>query len=474
MAAKRLAAEDADLRAEIELRDGLTQYEQGEQVQAGQLFESAANLSPRLRQVSTFNSALAWLNQGNFERFWGDYSAFSDAHGDDISRAELRLEEGLVQARRQQPAAAETLKRFLQEFPGSPREAEAHLALAELVFNPDQKNASPQVIEQAGTYLQAANAVPTSPDTATHTEYFEIFLKDAETPRDDEKVISLAQDFCRYHADSPLYPEVLMKLAQVYYRREDFAHAENHFIALAKQQFAQLPVGPYAETALFLAGRSAMGMGALVAGAVDRALDHFEKVARAGGPLKLYARQEQAAIKQSTGHEDEAIRLYDNILESDPDPELREAALCGKGNNLRFLGTKGDTQKLEQAVSVFDRLAALPNVSPEWRNQALYNKAKTLEVLIHNDESPDRHAEVLETYYDILEKTAAAHDHEYFWYYKAGFDAAAIFEEQAKQDPTRWKQAIAIYEKMVKFGGPRTPEAAARIKHLRLEHFISD
>ena len=347
----------------------------------GSFSRAPQNCSPRLRQVSTFNSALAWLNQGNFERFREDYDAFTAAQGDDISRAELRLEEGLVQARRAQPAAAETLRRYLQDFPGSPREAEANLALAELVFNPDQKNASRQAIEQAANYLQAANALPTSPETITHSEYLEIFLKDAETPRDDEKVISLAKDFCRFHADSPLYPEVLMKLAQVYFRREDFADAEDEFIKLADQQASQLPVGPYTETALFLAGRSAIGMGALVAGAVDRALDHFDKVARAGGPLKLYARQEQAAIKQSTGHEDEAIRLYDNILESDPDPELREAALCGKGNNLRILGTKGDAQKLEQAVSVFDRLATLPNVAPEWRNQALYNKAKTLEVL---------------------------------------------------------------------------------------------
>jgi tetratricopeptide (TPR) repeat protein len=198
--------------------------------------------------------------------------------------------------------------------------------------------------------------------------------------------------------------------------------------------------------------------------AVDRALAFFEQVInKRDGTLKLYARQEQAAILQRTGHENEAVALYDVILSAQPPPdaELRQAALCGKGDNLRALGGK-DPKKLEAARAVFEELAALPGVLPVWRNQALYKKAKTLEQLGRNDEAVD-------TYYDVLEKSATPGEHEYFWYYKAGFDAAHIFEQSAQ-----WKSALGFYEKMAKFGGPRAGEAAAKVRQIRLEHFIWD
>ncbi len=461
-AAKRLAGGDSDLRGEIEFRDGLVQYERGEQVIAAQLFESAGKLSPRLHPAATFNAALAWLNQEHFDKFREACRQMTAQTGGEDAAGELLLEEGLTHARNGDPQAESVLKTFLRDHPGHRREGEAHLALAELSFAAAQSGARASGYAEAAEYLQVANTVPLSPDVAAHSDYLAVFMTDSQPQRDDEKVISLARAFVSKYSQSPLLPEVLMKLGEVYFRREDFANAETQFAALAKEQSSHKPPGPYAETALFLAGRSATGLGALSPGAIDRALGYFEQVARGNGPLKLYARQEEASIKQSTGHETEAINLYDVILSSDPDPELRQAALCGKGNNLRMLGKKGDREQLEAAVKVFDQLANLADVTPEWRNQALYNKARTLELL----HGPDA-GEVLDTFYAVLEKTASHQDREYFWYYKAGFDAAHIFEDSAE-----WGQAIGVYRKMVKFGGPRAAEAEARIKLLQLEHFI--
>ena len=60
-----------------------------------------------------------------------------------------------------------------------------------------------------------------------------------------------------------------------------------------------------------------------------------------------------------------------------------------------------------------------------------------------------------------------AAEREYFWFYKAGFDAARTFEQQEN-----WKSAVGIYQKMAKAEGPRTAEAQGRMRQLRLEHFI--
>ena len=100
-------------------------------------------------------------------------------------------------------------------------------------------------------------------------------------------------------------------------------------------------------------------------------------------------------------------------------------------------------------------------MSAVWRNQALYKKAKALEQL-------GRQEEALATFYDVLNAPAPA-EHEYFWFYKAGFDAARTYEKQEN-----WKSAIGIYEKMVKLEGPRTAEAQGRLRQVRLEHFIWD
>jgi len=481
-AALRLS-HDTDLRAEIELRAGLDHYQQGERVLAAQLFESAAKRTPRLQQVATFDAALAWLNQPNFDRFQDEYRVFTSRNPEDPLRSDLVLERGLVEARNGDPRAEESLKRFLREFPSHAREAEARLALAELAYVSasrigktligtaaadslafaGQQRAFQAAWHQANEYLQVANTSPQTAETQAHSQYLAIFLADSEQPRDEEKVISLAREFLREYRESPLSAEVRMKLAQIYFRRGDFANSETQFATLANEQmkepYQESAPGPYAETALFLAGKSAMQL--INAGAVDRAFGFFERVIKRNGKLKLYARQEQAILQHNLGHETEAVALYDVILSADPpaDPELRQAALCAKGDSLRAMGAS-DSAKLQEAIGVFDHLANLSDALPQWRNQALYKKAKTLEQLGRNDEA-------LDTYYDVLQRTATHGDREYFWYYKAGFDAAHVFEEQEQ-----WKPAIGIYEKMAKLNGPRTPEAQARVRRLRLEHFI--
>jgi tetratricopeptide (TPR) repeat protein len=248
-----------------------------------------------------------------------------------------------------------------------------------------------------------------------------------------------------------------MKLGEVYFRVEDFANAETQFAQLVEDE----PTSPYAEKALYLAGQSAMRLG-MNANALDRALAFFDRVVKRDGPLKLYARQEQAIAQSRGGREAEAIALYDIILSAQPapEPELGFAALCGKGDNLAALG-RHDPKSLEKAVAIFDQLAVAPNVTAFWRNQALYKKGKTQVQL-------GRTAAALSAYNDVLEKSGGS-EREHFWSSKAGFDAGAILEQQRQ-----WRGAIGIYSKLAALGGPRALEADARVKQLRLDHFVWD
>jgi tetratricopeptide (TPR) repeat protein len=440
-------APDGDALAEAEIAAGRLHFRQREYVLSANMFRSAAGHSERLWQTAMFNAALAWLNQGNFDKFIEDYKQLSARFPEGNFRRDLLLEEGLLQARSGDPRARESLRIFIRDFPDHARVAEARLALAEICFLSSD-------FSGAGNYLRAVNATPQSIGTSDRAEYLALFLADAAEPRDEQKVIAACRKFILERGKSSLLPEVRMKLGQIYFRGEDFANAQTQFELLA----AESPGTPYAEMALYLAGKSAMQ--SMNSGATDRALELFEEVKKLNGPLKLYALQQQALIKSRLGLESEAVILYDNILGSKPDADLKFAALCGKGDDWFSTGSN-DPKALDQAIVVFDELSKDPDATPFWRNQALYKKGKCLE-------KQNKQAEALTVFYDVLGgQPGTGEEPDYFWYYKAGFDTARMLETQEQ-----WKSAIGIYKKMAAVNGPRSKEAGERATQMRMEHFI--
>jgi hypothetical protein len=80
----------------------------------------------------------------------------------------------------------------------------------------------------------------------------------------------------------------------------------------------------------------------------------------------------------------------------------------------------------------------------------------------------NQHAEALAAFYRIVEDEGRlGKQREFFWYYKAGFNAARLLEQQEQ-----WKPAAAVYEKLAFAGGGRSDEAKSRLNRLRLEHFL--
>ncbi|HYR59078.1 MAG TPA: tetratricopeptide repeat protein, partial [Chthoniobacteraceae bacterium] len=292
-------------RGEIELRRGLVLFQQRQYLLAVNEFQRAALHSPKLRDNATYDAALAALFQQNYDRFLGEYIKLTTNTPDSPLRPGLILEEGLMQARAADPRAEETLQLFRTHFPLSSRQPEARLALAELAYQAGRTS-------EAAEYLRVSN--PSAEDSATseRREYLEIFLVEADAASGKDKVIARANEFIRNHPKSALLSEVRMKLGQIYFNSGNLAAAETQFVTLAQES----PASEHAETALFLAGQSAMQ--SINPGAVDRALKLFDEVVKRNGPLKLYARQQQAIVQAKLGHENEAVTLYDAILSAQP------------------------------------------------------------------------------------------------------------------------------------------------------------
>jgi thioredoxin-like negative regulator of GroEL len=410
-------------------------------------FEQIARFPSPWTKIALFNASTGWLQLGNHARFLADYSELEKVGGDEKARADLRLEEGLMQAAKGDEKAAKSLQQFIHDFPKNPRTSEALVSLAELAFH-----ASPPRLDEARKYLTRAAESPT-PAAAERGDYLNIWIEES-ADGNEAKVIELAKRFLEQHGTSPFAPEVRMKLAELYYQRQDFANAQTQFELIAQQT----PDNSLGEKALFFAAESAMS--SMGEHSLDRAIVLFDQVVRQNGPLRWAARNEQAVIERKLGKPKDALALYDEVLKSDAgSPEKREA-MCGKGDIFFEMGTT-DPSNYQRAIDIYDQLASDKDERIHWRNQALFKKGLCLE-------KKSERATALATFYKILEEDARPdRRRELFWYYKAGFNAARLLEEDSK-----WESAAAIYEKLAAAGGNRSEEAKARLTNLRLEHFL--
>lgn len=439
------AATQTDLRAEIEMASASAHFKAGEFLLAAAVFRSAGEHSPALTERARFNTALSWLHQGNYARFDEEYRDFSQLFPTSPLRPDLMLEEGLLRARQGNAHAEVALQQFIRAFPDNARVPEAWLTLAELRH-------ARKDLQGAGTFLKVVNESPAPTKTAEQSDYLAIFVADAATPPSEEQVIALCRTFIERHPASARLAEVRMKLGQVYFRSGDFASAQTQFETIR----IETPASPLVEAALFLAAQSSTKR--LAAGGIDQAIELFGEVAARNGPFKLHARLQLAALQNRLGKEADAIKMYDDILRADPAIEIKAAALAGKADNLLALGAK-DKAAVQQALALYEQLAEERGIDANARHRALYNKGRCMEAL-------GRPEEALAAYYQVVE-SGLAKAQEYFWFYKAGFDACRLSESREQ-----WKSAIAIYQKMAAIDGPRAEEAKARMTQLRLEHFI--
>jgi outer membrane protein assembly factor BamD (BamD/ComL family) len=444
----RLLRPEPALQARIELLSAQADYLAKRFDTATAAYEHIARSDSPWAKVALFNAASGWLQLGNRARFLTDYSELDKQGGDENERAGLQLEAALMQAAKGDKKAAASLQQFIRDFPKNRRVSEAWVALAELAFH----SAPPRLDEARKDLAHATDLSPTAA-AAERGDYLRIWLEEA-AGEDGARIIDLAKKFLEQHGQSPFASAVRTKLAELYYARQDFANAQTQFEIIAREN----PDDPLAERALFFAAQSAMS--SMGAHSLDEALVLFDQVVQKSGSLRWAARNQQAVVERKLGKSKDALALYDEVLKSDAGSAEKREALCGKGD-IFFETATADPTNYQRAIETYEQLAADNRGPIDWRNQALFKKGLCLE------KKSDRPG-ALATFYRILEDEGHADEkRELFWYYKAGFNAARLLEEDSK-----WESAAAIYDKLAATGGSRSDEAKSRLNNLRLEHFL--
>jgi TolA-binding protein len=433
----------------MNLLAGRAQYLAKKFQAAAETFEKVAHTSPGLAGDSLFNASLAWLQLGDSARYLTDAGELNQSAGNDEARGDLALEEGLTQAAQGNKKATDTLQKFLREFPKHKRTAEAWVALAELEFH-----GVPPHLDEARKSLAHARESQPNAAASERADYLLIWIEESAPNGDPGKVIGLASEFLQKYPASQFISDVRMKLAETYYRQQDFPNAQTQFQILTQEN----PRGAFTEKALFFAAKAAtQSMGAQ---SLDRALVLLDEVVKKNGELKWAARNEQAAIERKLGKPQDAATLYEEVLRENAKPEEKREALCGKADILYESGAT-ERENYRRAIEIYDQLAAQKDAPPHWRNQALFKKGICLEKLDERDNA-------LATFYKIIEEESRPdRPREFFWYYKAGFNAARLLEDDSK-----WQPAAVVYQKLASAGGARSDEAKSRLSRLRLEHFL--
>ena len=463
-------AAESKIDGEIDALDAEVSLAEGDPGDAALKFDalSARLGNSPLAEEAAFNGVLAWTRANDSARAVTAEAAFEARFPNSILTVEFPLEEALSEAAHTsiddptgRQRATARLRSFLRDQPTHPRAAEARIALAELAYmrvRPNLPAAWRQIA--APEIRQVQNDGGRSADRA---DYLAIWLADSAPSRDENAAIARAKAFLERRPDSPLAPEVSMKLSEIYFRQEDYSDAETQLELLAERW----PASALTEQALYLAGLAASR--SMSPAGLDKAVTLFESAASHNGPLKLPARLRQAEVQNRVDRARDALILYDGVIAatagddlSAGDLESRCAALAGRGETLFALGAT-DPKLYAGSAEAFDQLVRLPGASLAWRRQALTKRGRALEKSGDLDGALVAYDQTL----NLEARPGEAPEPEWTWYYRAAYDAARLLETRAD-----WSAAIAIYKKVAAADGPLKSEFESLLRRRRLEHFV--
>jgi len=446
--------------AMVEFVTASTAYTRGDYPRSAALFQNAANMAATLaeRRSALYNAGVAAIHGGEMLLYQSLLGQLQVVSGDAVvpsrdGSVDLELDRALEMAAKGQPQAETELRGFMDKHAEHPRLFEAQMALAELLLLH-----VPTDFAAVDRELTAAEAAPALTDRQRER------LVMTRLWRLDRagKLKDLAEAGSAYLKASPASAQaalVRMKVADAYFRLENFAAARTEFELVSKEAASS----PYADTALYFAGVSALSM--MSEEGREAAIDLWQELAERGGPLSIPARQQQAMALRRAGKETEALKLIDVLLgETNLAKNLRRSLMCEKAEMLMLLG-RTDAASLTAAIAVLQEVIRESDLPFEWRARAGYTLAVALQ-------SVGQGTEALEACYDVVSAdgfTAPSDPAEFRWYYRAGFFGIDLLE-----GTKQWEAAARLAEKLAISSGDRAAEAKERATKIRLEHFLWD
>jgi outer membrane protein assembly factor BamD (BamD/ComL family) len=437
-----------------------TAFKRGDYQQACALFQTAANLATTLaeRRAALYNAGASALRAGKmvlFKSMLGQLQVASaeTALPSQDGSIDLDLDSTLELAAKGHPEAEAELTRITQKQPPHPRAIEAWLALAELAIL-----RAPADFPLADKAFKMAESWPGITE-AQRQRALTTRLWQLDRQGQLKALTEVGAHFLSKWPMASQAAQVRMKIADAFFRLENFAAARTEFELVAKNH----PSSPYADTALYFAGMSAVSMMSDEGRA--SAITLWQEVAEKKGPLSISARQQQALAKRRGGQEAEALKMLDALLkEKSLSEELQRSLTCEKAEILMLLG-KEDGVQLNAAIQVLQEALHEDDLPYQWRARLGYTLAVALN-------SAGRGVEALEACYDVVKSTGftgPADPNEFRWFYRAGFFGIELIEA-GKQ----WEAAALLAETLSQSKGDRAIEAKERATKIRLEHFLWD
>lgn len=447
---------------------GMIRFSRSEYPEAVTLFERSAKTATDAfqQQRAIYNMAVAAFFGGDKTRFQQCLAQLKNPAGAEApapndagnQAARLLLEQALNLASSKDSEAETTLLEFLKLHANHPRAVEAYLALAELYLLD-----VPARTKAANEELKKANLLQGLSDGwKEKLDYTTLWSREADG--DLEGVVTEGVAYLDRWKQSLRRDEVRMKVAQSYYRLENYAKAEAQFEALEDEQ----PESAYAEVALFFAGKSAIAL--ITPEGLERAISLWEEVVARNGPLMREAQRQQALAKRRQGKEGDALAVIESLLKSKPQPEGEEklALLMEKGELLSLM-VKRDPRHLDAAVQIFYGMLHDATAPRVWRSRAGYLLSQIYTQAGKNVEALEACNDVVEDCFIAISQSTALTPQEYLWLYRAGFAAIEMLETKQQ-----WEAAARLADRLAGAGGERSEEAKLRATRLRLEHFLWD
>ena len=440
-------------------------FERGDSKKALAEFQRAAGLASGLgeKRRAIFNAAVVALHAGEaalFQTLLAQVAAIGDAqaggkapsgaHGD--SAADLRLERVLQLAAQRDASAEVALQEFLAEHPGHPRAVEGQIALAELCLLD-----LPPRLKPAVAALEKAASVTDAPRPLRERIAY-VRMWQREAAGDLAAAAGEGDRFLEAWPESSFTDQVRMKVADCYFRLEDYPNARTHFETLATEQ----PDSPYAEAALFFAAKAAMAV--ISPEGRERALEIWLELAEREGSFSILARVEHLHALRRDERAAEALVLLEGLLEEKSlEPEMRRQLVCEKIELLLLLGPS-DAKRYETAATVARAFLATADLPYLWAARAGWLLAQACR-------GQGKNAEALEACYDVVDTTSAGPENpaEFRWFYMAGFDAISLLEQDRQ-----WEAAAKLAEQLSKTAGDQAADAKKRATDIRLKHFLWD
>lgn len=271
-----------------------------------------------------------------------------------------------------------------------------------------------------------------------------------------QEAVAICQDFISQYPQSQWSPDVLFWLGEYYYNAADYPAAENSFSNLNTQYSSTA----LADDALYWAGRAA---------AEDKqylkAISYYNQLAQQYPTSARMAetRFAQGDALSSLGKYDGAILAFDEIIKNYNDSYLVILAHGRKGDCQFTLGAE-DPKRYEEAIASYELVLNSGKTTSELRLQALYKLGRCQEKTGRVDEAFKTYMDVV---YDYMNEGNARTPNAAIWFTRSAFNAAAISEQQK-----RWKQAVAIYRRVVDAGVPAANEAKTKSQQIQFEHWV--